>query len=73
MNRLDQIRRKLDMLSSYDIEECADLDLGIKKHRFRLEPPLPESEVAAFEEKYGISLPSDYWAFITSVGTSEAL
>ena len=73
LNRLDRIRRKLDTtLRSYDIEECADLDLGIKKHRFRLGPPLPESEVAVFEEQYGISLPPDYRAFITSVGISGA-
>ncbi len=56
-NRLDRIRQKLTTLGSYDIEECADLDLGIRKHMFRLEPPLPETEVAALEERYGISLP----------------
>ncbi len=72
MDRLDRIRRKLETLASYDVEECADLDLGIKKHRFRLEPPLSESEVMILEERYGISFPSDYRAFITSVGSSGA-
>jgi len=72
MNRLDRIRRKLDTLSSYDIEECADLDLGITKHKFRLEPPLLESEVMAFEARYGILLPPEYRTFITSVGSSGA-
>ncbi len=72
MERVRRIRRKLDTLGSYDVEACADLDLGIKKHRFRLAPPLPESEVMVFEMRYGISLPSDYRAFITSVGSSGA-
>ncbi len=51
MNRLEQIRRKSDQLLTYDIDECAQIDLGITKHRFRLEPPLLEREVAAFEER----------------------
>jgi hypothetical protein len=72
MDRLEQIRRKLETLASFDIEECADLDLGIRKHRFRLEPPLPDAEVGAFEERYGISLPPEYRDFITSVGSSGA-
>ncbi len=72
MDKLDQIRRKLDQLLTYDIEECADLDLGVNKHKFRLAPPLLESEVMVFEKGYGISLPSDYRAFITSVGSSGA-
>jgi len=71
-HRLNQIRRKLDRLLTYDIEECAGLDLGIREHRFRLEPPLPEAEVAAFEERYGISLPPEYRDFITSIGSSGA-
>ncbi len=71
-NRLDRIRGKLSTLGSYDIEECADLDLGIRKHRFWLEPPLPEAEVAAFEERYDISLPPEYRDFITSIGSSGA-
>ncbi len=70
MDRLDQIRRKLDTLGSYDIEECADLDLGIRKHGFRIEPPLPESEVIAFEQRYGILLPPEYrtWWFAQKPG-----
>ncbi len=72
VNRLDRIRLKLRTLGSYDIEECADLDLGIRKHRFRLEPPVPEEEVAAFQEQYGILLPPEYRDFITSIGSSGA-
>jgi len=71
-NRLDRIRRKLGTLSSYDIEECADLDLGVKKHGFLLAPPLLESEAVAFEERYGILLPPEYRIFVTSVGSSGA-
>ena len=72
IDRLNQIRRKLDQLLTYDIEEYASLSLGITKHKFRLEPPLKEEEVLAFEEQWGISLPPDYRAFITSVGSSGA-
>jgi hypothetical protein len=72
MNRLDKIRRKLDQLSNYDVEECARLDLGISKHGFRIEPPLSEAEAAVFEEQWGILLPQDYRVFITTVGSSGA-
>ncbi len=72
MDRLNRIRRKLDQLLAYNIEDCADLDIGIRKHRFRLEAPLPESEVASFEERYGVLLPPEYRKFITSVGSSGA-
>ncbi len=72
MNKLDKIRRKLDQLRNYDVEECVQLDLGISKHRFRVEPPLSEAETAAFEEQWGISLPSDYRGFITTAGSSGA-
>lgn len=37
-------------------------------HGYRLGPPLPETEVAAFERQHGITLPADYRAFITRVG-----
>ena len=72
INRLEEIRRKLVQLLTYDIDECARLDLGVTKHRFQLEPPLLEVEVVAYEERWGISLPPDYRAFITSVGSSGA-
>ncbi len=71
-NRLNRIRRKLDTLRAYDIVECSNLDLGIRKHMFRLESPVPEAEVTVFEERYGISLPPEYRSFITSVGSSGA-
>jgi hypothetical protein len=72
MNRLDKIRWKLDQLRNYDVEECAQLDLGIKKHRFRVAPPLSEAETVAFEKQWGISFPPDYRGFITTVGSSGA-
>jgi hypothetical protein len=72
MNRLDTIRRKLDKLRDYDVEACAELDLGIRKHRFQVELPLSEAETSAFEEQWGIKLPADYRGFITTVGSSGA-
>jgi hypothetical protein len=41
---------------------------GASAHRFRLGPPLAESQVAEFERQHGVSLPEDYRAFITRVG-----
>jgi hypothetical protein len=39
--------------------------LGMRPH---LRPPLPEQQVALLERKCGVSLPSDYRAFITRAG-----
>lgn len=46
--------------------------VGESRHRFRLEPPLPDSEVAAFEARHGIRLPEEYREFITLLGRSGA-
>ena len=41
-------------------------------HAFRLKDPLSDPEVAGFEQKHGISLPSDYREFMTRVGNGGA-
>jgi hypothetical protein len=46
--------------------------LGADAHGFRLNPPLSESEVLTFEQSLAIMLPSDYRAFLTSVGNGGA-
>jgi hypothetical protein len=40
---------------------------GSEGHGFRVGPPLPGRQVAAFEDRYGIELPVEYRAFITRV------
>lgn len=41
-------------------------------HRYRLNPPISVSFVRMVEEKYGFSLPEDYFRFITEVGDRGA-
>jgi len=41
-------------------------------HNYALNPPLPATEVEAFERKYGITLPEDYKYFLTEVGNGGA-
>ena len=45
---------------------------GSQAHRFRLHPPLPEVEVAAFEARHRVSLPAEYRGFLTHVGNGGA-
>jgi hypothetical protein len=45
---------------------------GSSKHQYRLRPPLPHSEIDAFEKKHAIILPGDYRYFITEIGDGGA-
>ncbi|HEY6971910.1 MAG TPA: SMI1/KNR4 family protein, partial [Candidatus Angelobacter sp.] len=45
---------------------------GAQGHNFLLNPPLPESKVAAFEQRHSIVLPADYRYFITRVANGGA-
>jgi hypothetical protein len=45
---------------------------GVDAHDFRLNPPLSESEVLAFEHSFGITLPPDFREFLTSIGNGGA-
>jgi len=45
---------------------------GWEKHRFRLNPPIPEATIAAFESTHQIHLPMDFRTFLTSAGNGGA-
>lgn len=45
---------------------------GAEAHRFRPHPPVPEPEVAAFEARHRVVLPTDYRGFLTHVGNGGA-
>jgi len=67
--QLQRIQQKLTQA------KAADKDLqvfGANGHKYHLNPPVSEAEVLAFEEKYGISLPEDYRAFMLTIGDAKA-
>lgn len=45
---------------------------GADVHGFRLNPPLPEADVIAFENVHNVSLPHDFRQFLTDVGNGGA-
>ena len=63
----NQIRSSLKRLSDSQLEL-----FGADLHHFVLAPPLPEHEVAAFEQLHHISLPADYRHFIGQIGNGGA-
>ena len=68
----DQLHRIQEKLAQ---AKAADKDLevfGASSHKYHLNPPVSEAEVLAFEEKYGISLPEDYRAFVQTIGDANA-
>ncbi|WP_330302071.1 MULTISPECIES: SMI1/KNR4 family protein [unclassified Streptomyces] len=45
---------------------------GADTHGYELTPPLPETEIRAFEETHGIDLPTQYRSFVAEVGNGRA-
>jgi SMI1 / KNR4 family (SUKH-1) len=45
---------------------------GADVHGFRLNPPVPEADVVAFENSHNTSLPHDFRQFLTEVGNGGA-
>jgi hypothetical protein len=45
---------------------------GVNGHHFLLNPPRPETDVSAFEQRHRIRLPSEYRHFITQIGDGGA-
>ena len=45
---------------------------GADGHRWRWNPPLPETKVVSFEREHGIRLPEEYRSFITTIANGGA-
>ncbi|MGA5816699.1 SMI1/KNR4 family protein [Kitasatospora sp. NPDC094028] len=66
---VERIRARLRALAQADPEVR---DISARRHRYRLDPPLPEPEVAGFERRHGLELPPSYRSFLTTVGSGGA-
>ena len=67
--QLHRIQQKLAQAKAAD----KDLEVfGASSHKYHLNPPVTEAKVLAFEEKYGVSLPEDYRAFVQTIGDANA-
>lgn len=67
--QLHRIQQKLSQAKEAD----KNLEVfGTDAHQYHLNPPVSEAEVLAFEEKYGVSLPEDYRAFVQTIGDANA-
>src|SRR5690242_2351707 len=58
----------LRLLGELDRRDRRRRVFGAASHQYKLNPPLPVSVIAAFEERHGVSLPEDYRRFVTEVG-----
>ncbi len=62
----------LKRLSELDRKDPRRQLFGADVHQYRLHPPVPRSQIDAFEAKHNITLPADYRYFITEVGNGGA-
>jgi len=69
MATTERLRAKLNQLRTLDLH----LQLpGADQHRYHLNPPLEEADLATFEAQHGIILPSDYRQFLLQMGNGGA-
>ncbi|MDH4461512.1 MAG: SMI1/KNR4 family protein [Flectobacillus sp.] len=68
-NQLESIKGKLEQLRQLD----TNLEIfGSEKHRYILNPPISTDTLKQFEAKHKITLPSEYVAFLTTLGNGRA-
>ncbi|HEY3608838.1 MAG TPA: SMI1/KNR4 family protein [Pseudonocardiaceae bacterium] len=65
----EQVRGRLTAMAAADPEHAA---FGAEVHRYLLGPALSVSQVAAFEEPQGVTLPAAYREFVLAVGDGGA-
>lgn len=65
-------RAILESLTRLRKSKAARNVFGAETHRFKLNPPLTQEAVAAFESTHRVRLPPDYRAFLLHVGSSGA-
>jgi hypothetical protein len=64
--RMAEIAAKLNELVAKDAEKKT---FGARRgHEYQMNPPLPMSELQAFERQFGMKLPQDYADFLTQLG-----
>lgn len=68
-NQLDNIKDKLILLRQLD----TNLEVfGSEEHGYILNPTVPTDTIKQFEAKHNITLPSEYAAFLTTLGNGGA-
>ena len=67
--RIGEILRKLEVARGMPGSEQW---FGVRKHQFRMRPPMAESELIAFEQLHGVVLPEDYRQFLLLAGDGGA-
>jgi len=67
--QIARIKEKLVIARQTDTSLKA---FGASAHQYMLSAPFTAQQMAAFERKYQVSLPDDYRAFLTQVGTTGA-
>jgi hypothetical protein len=67
LTRVHRILQKLEQVRARNLS-C----FGSESHAFRLNPPLPEADLQAFETSHHIRLPEAYRTFLKHAGNGGA-
>ncbi len=67
--RIPRIRRKL---ATVPFQALRSRSFGEEHHQFRLDQPLDEARIAAFESEHAVTLPDAYRQFLLYLGGSGA-